>query len=195
MARQRRAQLRPRRGKQRRRREEAESAAKTTNAPTAKTALAGDGAGTGDGAGIGDGAGTKTDASTKDGAAENCANRLRERKTARAQATSSAHVHTSGAVSECTLVAITSSRAGSARYVNKLSRAGRAQFNALGDAMRAVLGICSRARDAIVRKRVRSLNCVLNRCTCAILHSDEMARDANAARECGVAVRSSPKFF
>ena len=42
--------------------------------------------------------------------------------------------------------------------------------------------------------RVRLANCFVNRCTSAISHSYEVARDANAARECGVVVRSSPKF-
>ena len=70
---------------------------------------------------------------------------------------------TSDAVNECTLVAITSSRAGSVRDANKLSRAGRAQFNALKNAMRAVIEINSSARDAKVHMRVRlarqSSNC------------------------------------
>ena len=63
-----------------------------------------------------------------------------------------AHALTSGAAashateSECTLVANRLSRAGGARDVNNLSRAGRAEFSALGDAMRAVTGICFAAR-------------------------------------------------
>ena len=70
-----------------------------------------------------------------------------------------ARAHKNGTVSVCTLVTITLSRAGSANDVNKLPRAGRAQFNALGDVMRAVLGICASACDARVRMRVRLANC------------------------------------
>ena len=43
------------------------------------------------------------------------------------------------------------------RDVNNLSQAGCVRFNALGDVMRAVLGIYSSAHDARVRMRVLSV--------------------------------------
>ena len=49
-----------------------------------------------------------------------------------------------------------------------LSRAGRVQFNALGDAMRAVTGLCLSARDARVRLRLHSVTRSLNCCKCAV---------------------------
>ena len=105
-----------------------------------------------------------------------------------------AHAHTSGAVSECALVAITSSRAGGSHDVNKLSRAVRAQFNAISVALHAISGICSSASDGRVRMRVRLDNCFLHCVTRAISQSDKVSRDASAARECGLAVRRSSKF-
>ena len=122
-----------------------------------------------------------------------------------------AHALTSGAAaeSECTLGANRSSRAGGARDVNNLSRAGRAEFNALGDAMPAVTGICP--RGARVHMLVHSVSRSLNRCTCAIAKQDDVASGASATHEfacdvangasathefsCDVATCSSPKFF
>ena len=112
-----------------------------------------------------------------------------------------AHALTSGASashaaeSECTLVANRSSRAGGARDVNNLSRAGRAEFSALGDAMRAVTGICP--RGARVHMLVNSVTRSFNRCTRAIAKQDDVASGASATHEfsCDVALCSSSKFF
>ena len=126
-----------------------------------------------------------------------------------------AHALTSGPAasnadeSECTLVANSSSPAGGARDVNNLSRAGRAEFSALGDVMRAVSGICP--RGARVHMLVHSVTRSLNRCTRAMAKQDDVVSGATATHKfscdvasgasathkfsCDVAVCSSPKFF
>ena len=92
-------------------------------------------------------------------------------------------------------MAITSSRAGNTHDVNKLSRAGRAQFNALGDAMRAVLGTSSSARDVRVHMRVRSARRSSNCYTRAIAHDDVASRACESLEySYDLAVRSSLKF-
>ena len=95
------------------------------------------------------------------------------------------------------LVDNSSPRVPGVRNVNNLSQASRVRFNALGDAKRAVLKICSFARDARIRLRVHSVTRSLNCCTCAIAKRDDVASGANATHECScdVAVCSSPKFF
>ena len=109
------------------------------------------------------------------------------------------------------LVGNSSPHVGGTRDVNNLSHASRVQFNALGDAMRAVTRICSCARDARVRLRVHSVTPSMNCCTCAIAKRDDVASGASATHEfycvvasgasathefsCDVAVCSSPKFF
>ena len=118
---------------------------------------------------------------------------------------------TSGAAaeSEFTILVNRSSRAGGARDVNNFSRAGRAEFSALGDAMRAVPGICPRC--ARVHMLVHSVTRSLNRCTHAIAKQDDVAFGASATHEfscdvatgvsathefsCDVDVCCSPKFF
>ena len=85
------------------------------------------------------------------------------------------------------LVGNSSLLVGGARNVNNLSHAGRVQFNALSDAMRAVTGIRSFARDAKVRLRVHSVTRFLNCFSC------DVASDASATHEfsCNVASGAS----
>ena len=101
------------------------------------------------------------------------------------------------AVKARALVDISSPRVGDARDVIILSHAGRVRFNALGEAMRAVTGICSYARDARVRLRVHSVTCSLNCCTCTIAKRKDVASGLSATHEftCDVAVCSCLKFF
>ena len=89
-----------------------------------------------------------------------------------------------------------SPRVGGASDINNLSDASRVRFDALGDTMRAVPGICSCARDARVRLRVHSVTRSLNCCTCTIAKRDDVASGASATHKffCDMAVCSSPKF-
>ena len=126
----------------RRRRRETEAAVKTTNAPTAKTALASDGAGKGDDAGTKDDAGTGgdarkiEDAGTGDDAGtgnDECVHALGSGAATTNAAVSECvcyHAGNTVSISECALVANLSSRACNVREVNKQSRVNRAQFNA-----------------------------------------------------------------
>ena len=59
------------------------------------------------------------------------------------------------------------------------------QFNALGNAMRAVSAICSYERDGKVRLRVHSVTRSLNCCTCPIAKQYDINSGAS----------STPKFF
>ena len=81
------------------------------------------------------------------------------------------------------LVDNSSPRVGGARDVNNLSHAGRVCFNALSDAMRAVSGIGSCARNASIRLRVHSVTRSLNSCTCVIARRDHVASGASATYE------------
>ena len=108
-------------------------------------------------------------------------------------------------VRACALVDNSSPRVGGGRDVHSLSRAGRVQFSAVGDAMRAVTDFCPRGA------RVHSVTRYLNRCTGSISKHDDVASGVSSRHEfsCNVAsgasamhefffdvaVCSSPKLF
>ena len=87
-----------------------------------------------------------------------------------------------------------SSHANGACDVNNLSRAGRAEFSALGDEMRAVTGICP--RGARLHMLVHSVTRSLNRCTRAIAKQDDVASGASATHKfsCDVASGASATY-
>ena len=95
------------------------------------------------------------------------------------------------------LVGSRSSRGGGAHEVNKSFCESRAQFNAQGGAVHAILGNCSSARATTVLMRMRLVKWSSTPCTRVIAACGDVASGTCASRtfSCAIVGDRGPKFY